>query len=130
MRGFKRRKALVDSAKITFSLSKCNRFLIVSFHFLAESDPETDSLFGLNKRVGLNELTKETHFTAPELKSLYRSFKNTVPSALIPRGIFDFLLIQIQRFLDLFRSIFATAFWYFFHYVKSGKILIELDVSM
>lgn len=29
---------------------------------------EVDSLFILNKRVSLTELTKETHFTANELK--------------------------------------------------------------
>lgn len=53
---------------------------------LGDGDPQTDSLFIMNKRVSLNQLVKETHFNAKELKALYRGFKTTTPSALIHRG--------------------------------------------
>lgn len=63
---------------------------------LGELDPQTEALFLINRRIGLNQLIKETRFTAQELKAMYRSFKIMSPSALIHR--------------ETFRNIFAEFF--------------------
>ncbi|KAI6176623.1 EF-hand domain and EF-hand domain pair-containing protein [Aphelenchoides bicaudatus] len=119
MRGFKRRKALVETNKITFSL-------------VDNDTAETDSLFILNKRVSLTELTRETHFSSNELKSLYRSFKNFVPSALLSRDTFRFIFGEffrrgdVEHFADLVFSainLSQTGFITFPEYVRSLSAL-------
>lgn len=97
MRGFSRRKALAEPVKIAFSLSKSILMHIWSLNDLAESDAQADSLFILNKRVGLSQLVNETHFTSKELKALYRSFKTTTPSAFITRDMFRNIFNEFFR---------------------------------
>ncbi|KAI6187763.1 EF-hand domain and EF-hand domain pair-containing protein [Aphelenchoides besseyi] len=88
MRSFRRREAVIIDSVQKFTITQ-------SLH---EKDPHSSIAehLLLQKRASLQELTKETYFTARELKSLYRSFKATAPTALIHR--------------DMLRTIFAEFF--------------------
>ncbi|KAI1732303.1 EF-hand domain pair domain-containing protein [Ditylenchus destructor] len=64
------------------------------------NDPENAYIIALQlhlkKPVSLNQLFAETHFTRKEIKSIYRAFKETSPTAIIHR--------------DIVRNLFTTFF--------------------
>uniref|UniRef100_A0A915EGN3 EF-hand domain-containing protein n=1 Tax=Ditylenchus dipsaci TaxID=166011 RepID=A0A915EGN3_9BILA len=106
MSNLKRRQAVFveDPAERTDLLKSLNEFRPENAYLAALQ-------LHLKQPVSLNQLTSETHFTRKEIKSMYRTFKETSPTAIIHRDIvrnwfMSFFKGDTEHFADLIFNTF------------------------